>query len=250
MGFIDGYLEKTRKKCYRLVEKYYPFPWKTPKEIYSDLIGTSLGNCHMLLDAGCGKGEKNITFRRSDGTCIGIDMDFDSLTRNQAVNHLVLGNLEHLPFRDGVFDLIVSSNVLEHLEKPAPVFYEFSRIAKPNARLIVRTPNVYSYASLVSKFSPFKFHKLANKLRGIDESDAFPTYYRANSVRILGKLGERNDLVVERAIMAQNWPSYLLFSTTLFRLGILHERIVNKFESLRHLRSTIVLVFRKSNNHK
>lgn len=48
------------------------------------------------------------------------------------------------------FDLIVSTEVIEHLENPRAVAREFARLLRPGGRLILTTPNQESIRSLLS----------------------------------------------------------------------------------------------------
>lgn len=51
---------------------------------------------------------------------------------------------------DEAFDVIVSTEVIEHLENPRAIFREFFRLLKPSGKLLVTTPNQASIRSLMS----------------------------------------------------------------------------------------------------
>jgi ubiquinone/menaquinone biosynthesis C-methylase UbiE len=98
----------------------------------------------------------------------------------------------HLPFRDKVFDVIIMSEVVEHLAQPLEVLYEVYRTMKKNGTLIISVPykekityqicihcnrptpthahlhsfDQYKLAHLVSDtgFIPFRFSKNCNKI--------------------------------------------------------------------------------------
>jgi 2-polyprenyl-3-methyl-5-hydroxy-6-metoxy-1,4-benzoquinol methylase len=55
-----------------------------------------------------------------------------------------------LPVGDGVFDGIVSTEVIEHLENPRAVFREFRRVLRPGGWLVLTTPNQESLRSIAS----------------------------------------------------------------------------------------------------
>lgn len=55
----------------------------------------------------------------------------------------VQGTGQHLPFRDGSFDLILSTEVLEHCPEPAVVASEARRVLEPGGTLVLTTPFVY-----------------------------------------------------------------------------------------------------------
>ena len=46
-----------------------------------------------------------------------------------------------LPFADSSFDLLVSIDVHEHLQRPELLVAEFVRVLKPGGRAVVTTPN-------------------------------------------------------------------------------------------------------------
>lgn len=48
---------------------------------------------------------------------------------------------QRLPFDDGVFDLVVCKDLLEHLVAPERLLNEIGRVLKPSGRLIVGIPN-------------------------------------------------------------------------------------------------------------
>ena len=52
---------------------------------------------------------------------------------------------EMLPFSDESFDLVYSSNVLEHTERPATVLDEALRVLKPGGILHFEMPNFLAY---------------------------------------------------------------------------------------------------------
>jgi SAM-dependent methyltransferase len=51
---------------------------------------------------------------------------------------------DRLPFPDHSFDLVWSSEVIEHLREPAFSLSELRRVTKPGGRIILTTPNSYA----------------------------------------------------------------------------------------------------------
>lgn len=49
-------------------------------------------------------------------------------------------NIFHLPFRDGLFDVVVAAEVLEHLPGPVDAVREIRRVLKPGGRFIATVP--------------------------------------------------------------------------------------------------------------
>lgn len=57
----------------------------------------------------------------------------------------VLGIAEKLPFKDGVFDYVISSAVLEHVRNPAAAAKELYRVLKPGGGIYIAAPFLCPY---------------------------------------------------------------------------------------------------------
>jgi SAM-dependent methyltransferase len=51
--------------------------------------------------------------------------------------HLVQSVGEAMPFRDGLFDVVICANVLDHVDQPEPTLREIRRVLKPDGVLIL-----------------------------------------------------------------------------------------------------------------
>jgi SAM-dependent methyltransferase len=60
-------------------------------------------------------------------------------------NMVICGNAEKLDFNDNIFDLIYSTNVLEHVQDPEKVLCESLRVLKPGGYLQFVIPNYFSF---------------------------------------------------------------------------------------------------------
>lgn len=85
---------------------------------FEGVIGQAEPNS-MLLDLGCGNGYSVLEWRRKGLLAFGVDLSFYRLSRWPEVHAecrpLVIADASALPFRDGVFDVSVSSGMLEHV---------------------------------------------------------------------------------------------------------------------------------------
>lgn len=105
-----------------------------------------------LLDFGAGTGELARRMRRAAGiesvTCIDMvrhDAQADSAVRWDT------GDLnDKTPYEDQIFDVIVASEVIEHLENPRFVVREWFRLLKPGGWLFFSTPNNESLRSILA----------------------------------------------------------------------------------------------------
>lgn len=75
---------------------------------------------------------------------VGMDVDVDGLTRHKVSNSLA-GDGYRLPFRDDAFDVLLFLEVLEHVYQPERMFKEFTRVLRPEGKLILTTPNAWSW---------------------------------------------------------------------------------------------------------
>jgi len=234
-----------RAKCDQLFDRYYKGR-KFSRTLYRDLVRAHVAAGHRVLDAGCGR---YLEFSRElpeGAEVFGIDLEPSLDTRNQNSPFGIRADLEHIPFASNQFDLVISRSVIEHLHDPATVFKEFHRILKPGGKVIFSTPNKYDYVSIIASLTPYSWHRrLASETLQVSEDDVFPTLYRANTRSALRKhLGSAG--FEERMLDAINhYPVYLMFSPTLFRLGIVYERITS-LNLLKWLRGTLLCVFEKT----
>jgi SAM-dependent methyltransferase len=164
---------------------------------------------------------------------------------NRNIDAAARADLAQLPFADGTFDIAISSHVAEHLAQPERVFGELARVIKPGGRLLILTPNRWHYVTVSSALLPHRFHLTYNRWRGVDEHDIFPTVYRANTARRLRALYEGAGFEVDSLEQFETEPEYLAFSTPTYALGVGFERLVNRFDRLKHLRVNLLAVGRK-----
>jgi ubiquinone/menaquinone biosynthesis C-methylase UbiE len=60
-------------------------------------------------------------------------------------NRIINASGENIPFSDNTFDVVFSTNVLEHVENPVKVLSEALRVLKPGGILQIIYPNYHSY---------------------------------------------------------------------------------------------------------
>lgn len=206
------------------------------------------GSTVMDLGAGAGEGKPDFYCLRDNARfVVGLDSDSE-IQKNSIVDFKVLGSAYFLPFKEDLFDFIYADFVLEHIVNPDAFIGELSRVLRKDGCFVFRTPNIYHYAPLIASVTPARFQSLfANFVRSIDKGQkTFPVVYKMNTAGCLEKLFEQNGFVVERMELIEREPSYLVFNSFAFLLGVLYERIVNSAEMLRHFRSNIIGVFRKA----
>ena len=108
-----------------------------------------------ILDMGCGSGRHvGAFYERYRATVIGADLNPDDLTaaaerldlHKSFGTHkggrwgLMAADITRLPFADQSFDLVVCSEVLEHIPADTAAVAELLRVLKPGCQLVVSVP--------------------------------------------------------------------------------------------------------------
>jgi len=90
----------------------------------------------VVLDLGCGSGELG-TFlsRKLPCVCVGLDVQSQAFHGDQ--DHFVQADGERLPFREGVFDVVMSTHFLEHVRNCVRSLHEQLRVLKPRGQFIM-----------------------------------------------------------------------------------------------------------------
>lgn len=97
----------------------------------------SLGRKQILLDLGCGlKPFRNIYSKYVD-RYIGIDIP--SSPHDKSKIDIYATGLT-LPFKNSTFDIVLSTEVMEHVSDPKLFLDEIHRVLKPNGHLVLTTP--------------------------------------------------------------------------------------------------------------
>jgi len=126
-------------------------------EKIAKLSGT--GECTNVLDLGCGDGRLcrycQVVQMKRPLRLFGIDISRKRLTyaKRWFGKDLTRGDGMRLPFRDGVFDAVICSHVLEHVPDPARLLAEARRVLRRGGVLIVGVPIVPdAIAKLMKRF--------------------------------------------------------------------------------------------------
>jgi len=161
---------------------------KYSQDLYEELLRDFVSKDTVWLDAGCGhkilpewrfESEREIV-KRAACVC-GTDGDFKSVRQHRSVSNINCANLQYLPYRDEVFNLVTCNMVVEHLADPTGVFLEFRRVLKPSGVLIIHTPNLLGYCTMASAWMPesikgWVIQRFKDKYQS-QEREYYPTLY-------------------------------------------------------------------------
>lgn len=180
-----------------------------------------------ILDAGCGRRAPNLQELRDSGArLIGVDL---VRLEPQPGMELIEGDLARIPLPDGSIDLIYSRSVMEHVVDPHAVYAESARLLKPGGRWIFLTANRWDYVSLVSRLTPNRLHpSLVRRFEGRAEIDVFPTAYRTNDRRQIGRHAVAHGFAIDRFERHGQYPAMFYRIGPLFLIATLYEKLIMK----------------------
>lgn len=120
------------------------YVWRAGQERRLKMVEDAAGEriCGCILEDGCGVGEYLARLAQSARFSAGLEVELERAqdARKKAAN-VICGVGEHLPFPDGSFDLILSHEVLEHVQDDRLALCEIVRTLKPGGRLAMFCPN-------------------------------------------------------------------------------------------------------------
>lgn len=101
---------------------------------------------NKILDAGSGSGWLAGNLTAMGYSVTAMDLGFDSIKRSKRRLSeyreiaYTLGDVMRVPFKDEAFDLVVMSEILEHLDSPENSIKEISGIVRKGGYLIISSP--------------------------------------------------------------------------------------------------------------
>jgi SAM-dependent methyltransferase len=97
-----------------------------------------------VLDDGCGIGTYVRKLSEVAREVYGLDYERERVSegaRRLGRPGLVCGAGEQLPFRDAIFDLVLSNEVIEHVRDDREALAEMARVTRPGGRIVIFCPN-------------------------------------------------------------------------------------------------------------
>jgi len=242
-------LPEAAKKA--LEAHYYPDLQREVFGRFEDQFVARLSKGAVVLDAGSGPGSWILQAHRErlglppvqvGGLLVGTDIYVPDVSRLDA---FVLARCEQLPFAEGAFDMVVAYLVFEHLPEPRLAFREYARVLKPGGYLVFKTPAVHTPLFLLARLMPTRLHKRLKARIGTAEGDVFPTYYRANTLRLLERELSGAGFQRDWLYTVDQTYAYLSHARWTYALGLLYSRLTC-WPLLGWLRNQIIGIYRLS----
>ena len=127
------------------------YVWRFGQERRLDLVRQHVAlEGRSILDVGCGVGMYVRAFRRFSNDVHGVDVDGEKLAEvGRELPNLCVSAAEALPYADGVFDMVLSHEVIEHVTDDRQSLAEAVRVLRrpepatglPGGRLVLFAPN-------------------------------------------------------------------------------------------------------------
>ena len=184
-------------KYHQVEEQHWWFAGRRDA-VYDLVQGLRLAPQAAILEIGCSGGPLLQRLRAAgyaDVTGIDVSPPAIELARARGVPNVALMDGAALEFADARFDLVIASDVLEHIEDEARALREWARVLRPGGRLLVFVP---AHAYLWSAHDVVNHH--------------FRRYSRRGLAGALAGAGLR----VRRSSF---WNAALYFPTAALRLG-------------------------------
>ena len=105
-----------------------------------------------LLDVGCASGYYSVRYAQRGGRVTGIDVADSSLelARERAAHEgcvdrctFATGDVRELPFADGMFDVVLATEVFEHVREQERALVELTRVLRPGGTLVLSSPGAF-----------------------------------------------------------------------------------------------------------
>ena len=156
-------LKKTlRKRYYNSSGGLYKDRWlrfTRGRDLWDEILKIRISNLlglinikqdEKLLEAGCGDGLISMLSALKGADVVSLDLSEKSLRMfkgrakdSDLLINLILSDINVLPFPEENFDIIICSEVLEHLENYENTLNELYRVLKPQGRAIFSVPNAF-----------------------------------------------------------------------------------------------------------
>lgn len=153
-GNKNIFLENHFYSFFRGIKRYLlPTKFNLKKKQQSLQIDSDT-SIKRFLDFGCGSGKllEEVRKKHPNWELYGLDVDERACsTTSKKGFRVYCGDVFNAKYDDNFFDVINTSQVLEHVPNPFQVLTELNRILKPNGLLQVDVPNFSSAAARVFK---------------------------------------------------------------------------------------------------
>lgn len=120
------------------------YVWRAGQQRRFEMVVNAAGERikGLILENGCGVGMYMEQLTPLSGTVIGLEYDFERAREAQSRSpHIFNAAGESIPLSSSTFDLILSHEVIEHVQDDHAAIGEMVRLLKPGGRIALFCPN-------------------------------------------------------------------------------------------------------------
>jgi SAM-dependent methyltransferase len=136
-------MEKTYESKYHRVEETNWWFVSRRDFIIGLISRLNLNKNSHILEVGCASGLLlDLLKQKGYDNCYGIDISSDAIDscNRRGVDNVKVMDATQIKFKDYSFDLIIASDILEHIKNDDSALKEWHRLLKPDGKLIVFVP--------------------------------------------------------------------------------------------------------------
>jgi 2-polyprenyl-3-methyl-5-hydroxy-6-metoxy-1,4-benzoquinol methylase len=119
----------------------------------TDITAMVQGRDLKVLDVGCGQGATLLELKRSGQAAVVVGVEINPEAAREAgylLDWVIVGDIENLDlnYPNGYFDLIILSDVLEHLVDPWSTLKKLKKYLAHEGRVIASLPNLREFGTI------------------------------------------------------------------------------------------------------
>lgn len=157
----------------------------------NQILAGFVSDTDEVLDVGCGSQTKILN--ANNLVITGCDLDDEALKHNKHIQDYKVCSAEELPFEESKFQMVMSFDVLEHIEAPEQFTQRAYDVLKPGGYFIGITPNLNSLYGRIVAQAPLAFLRIGSKILTGKRTENEVHWYRMNTSKdcdtLLSKAG-------------------------------------------------------------
>ena len=240
--------EDTNYATINIPEKSYSLGYKNAEDLkrlnfINNQIQSMAGVDKKILDVGCGNGNISLFLGNKGYIVKGIDVSNKAIEIAKSKNIFPHVDFECLPAEElsangDKYDVVVCSEVLEHLEKPENLLNTLYNLLKEDGKLIVTVPNgwgprelfitrpvqliyhrypgIWNYLNKFKKALKYKGETVQSAADNLEHVQFF-------TKKVLNKMASNNQFVIEKLGKANFIEAVFPFSLFTKRIKILQK---------------------------
>ncbi len=139
---IQHYQLDAERHNYFHLDKFMQQEWRRRYETIFSLLDLKPG--YQFLDIGSGSGYTFTFIKENKCQYIPLDLSHSNLSQIKTINKNIItpvnGDIYQLPFQANSLDIILLSEVLEHLENPKAALASIHQVLKPDGQFVITVP--------------------------------------------------------------------------------------------------------------